>query len=339
MKKKSSFRSTLFYLRVLDGFTFCLIGFLRERFAFGGLIGWRGKLQAASPIQIGRGPHNIQVVRPIKVNKDLRELSYITPYAPGIERPELRRYPPGTGTPLTAKAMTPIAPQPAAPGVNIGFDGIDRNASGCNCSPPDTQGDVGPNYYIQNVNSTTFRIWDKAGTVLITSTLNTLWGTGGTNPCTQGEHFGDPFVFWDPIADRWVLTDFAFAFSGGASQPPYYECIAVSQTNNPVSGGWYLYAVQADTTNTDWLNDYPKFGMWPDAWYSSYNMFCANGKSPAANSDAANTFEGVQVNAWNRTQMLAGAAMSTIFFRLSPAAVGDSYSFLPATYRFGAPQR
>src|SRR5260370_645913 len=129
MKKKSSFRSTLFYLRVLVGFTFCLIGFFLALFAFGGLIGWHGKLQAGSPIQIGRGPPNIQVVRPIKVNKDLRELSYIAPYAPGIERPELRRYPPGTGTPLPAKAMTPIAPQPAAPGVNIGFDGIDRNAS------------------------------------------------------------------------------------------------------------------------------------------------------------------------------------------------------------------
>ena len=50
-----------------------------------------------------------------------------------------------------------------------------------------------------------------------------------------------------------------------------------------------------------------------------------------------NSFQGVQVNAYDRTTMLTGGAVTTQIFRLDPTQAGDSYSFLPATYRFGAP--
>ena len=51
---------------------------------------------------------------------------------------------------------------------------------------------------------------------------------------------GDPTVVYDPLGDRWIVADFAFTGSGNA--PPYYECIAVSKTGDPVAGGWYFYA-------------------------------------------------------------------------------------------------
>jgi PKD repeat protein len=51
-----------------------------------------------------------------------------------------------------------------------------------------------------------------------------------------------------------------FASSGN------HLCVYVSQDANPVSSGWYLYDFQ--TTN---FPDYPKYAVWPDAYYVSTN--------------------------------------------------------------------
>ena len=55
---------------------------------------------------------------------------------------------------------------------------------------------------------------------------------------------GDPVVLYDPVVGRWLVSDFAWF---NQSTGPFYQCIAVSQTSDPVSGGWYFYALQADT--------------------------------------------------------------------------------------------
>jgi hypothetical protein len=297
----------------------------------------------ASP-QLSNRPEITAPVTPIKMNKDLRELPYIPPGHQGFELPEFHRHPrpeteESSNEPSASKPFEAIrellAPQPGMPALNLNFDGIDRAAGACNCSPPDTVGDVGSNYYIQMVNSGVFQVWNKTGNVLLaTTTLTSLWGTGGTNPCTQGEHFGDPIPFYDQLADRWILTDFAFGLSGPNTVAPYYQCVAISQTSNPVSGGWYLYPFQHDPVNTDWLGDYPKYGMWPDAYYTSYNMFCG---AASCTFGGRNSFQGVQVEAVDRTVMLTGAAVSRTIFRLTPAQLGDTYTLLPASFRFGTP--
>ena len=100
-------------------------------------------------------------------------------------------------------------PAPNMPPPLLTFDGINRTTSGCNCAPPDTHGDVGPNHYIQDVN-VSFKVFDKNGNTLSgPTTYNSLfapwWGhLAAAQP-------GDPFVFYDHLADRWVVSDFAFA--------------------------------------------------------------------------------------------------------------------------------
>jgi len=109
--------------------------------------------------------------------------------------------------------------------------------------PPDIVGDVGPNHYIQMVN-TDIAIYDKAGTVLAgPSPINSLWaGFGG--PCETGNR-GDPIVQYDPIADRWMVSQFGFNVDGlGNAIAPFFECICVSRTPDPVSGGWYRFGFQ-----------------------------------------------------------------------------------------------
>ncbi len=160
------------------------------------------------------------------------------------------------------------------PTVITSFEGISF-ATGGSGVPPDTVGEVGPNHYVQMVNST-FQIFDKNGTSLAGPTnINQLW-QGQGDICEQNND-GDPIVLYDRQADRWLLSQ--FSVTGG---PPYGVCMAVSQTNDP-TGAYFVY-----TFITPEFPDYIKFGVWPDAYYMGSNE----------NSYAAYAFD--------RTNMLAG---------------------------------
>ena len=182
---------------------------------------------------------------------------------------------------------------------SAGFDGP-SNPTGA--TPPDPNGDVGPNHVVVMYNSQ-FAIYSKAGALLLgPQNINTLWsGFGG--PC-QSENAGDPVVIYDQIDDRWFLTQFT------AAGPTYYNCVAVSQTADPL-GAFYRYAF---TTGTN-FPDYPKHGFWSDAFYISTREF-------------AGAFAGVGAYAINRTQIIAGnPAPQVISFLQPPGAtpyvVGD----------------
>jgi hypothetical protein len=70
---------------------------------------------------------------------------------------------------LLAQGLTASAPLPTT-----NFDGLDFNNWG-NGHPPDTNGDVGPNYYIQTIN-TSIGIFDKVtGTRVAAFTFNTFF--------------------------------------------------------------------------------------------------------------------------------------------------------------------
>ena len=136
-----------------------------------------------------------------------------------------------------------------APTQNFGGMNFNDHCTGGQCGsgwPPDPNGDVGPNHYIQAVNSA-YAIYNKTGSLLASFTEDSLWsGVSTTIPC-NGNSAGDPIVLYDQLDDRWILTHFAFAINtNGVPAPPFYECIAVSKTSDPVSGGWWLYPMHMD---------------------------------------------------------------------------------------------
>lgn len=75
----------------------------------------------------------------------------------------------------------------------------------------------------------------------------------------------DPIVLYDPLADRWILSQFAFA---SFFAPPFYECIAVSQTSDP-AGAYFLYAFITPGNN---FPDYPKPATRPPVWCTSTSI-------------------------------------------------------------------
>ncbi|OGO38006.1 MAG: hypothetical protein A2W35_00770 [Chloroflexi bacterium RBG_16_57_11] len=233
----------------------------------------------------------------------------------GTFQPQPLRYTPGQtpkGPSTTILNWTdPVAQTELIPGLMpapiLTFAGMQRYDDGAGW-PPDTNGDVGGDYYIQTVN-TSIAIYNKTtGVNLWQRTFNEFFPNDGS-PCQSG-HSGDPVVVYDRFAQRWVITDFKLPTLG-----PYYECVAVSASNDPISGGWYYYTLPISTTA---INDYPKVGVWRDAYIFTFNMF----------SNFGNTWGGVQVWALEKAKMILGQPATAIYYSL-PANSGYS-SLLPA---------
>src|SRR5438477_239389 len=130
-----------------------------------------------------------------------------------------------------------------APGSSSNFDGLDFQTWGAG-HPPDTNGDVGPNHYIQTVN-TSIGIFDKSGNRLAAFTFNTFMSQGNFGNLCDTNNFGDPVVLYDSFEDRWILSDFAFLTDiNNNVLAPSFQCIAVSKTGDPIAGGWNFYSRQ-----------------------------------------------------------------------------------------------
>jgi hypothetical protein len=184
----------------------------------------------------------------------------------------------------------------AAASTGANFEGV-SNVNGV--LPPDTNGDIGPNNYVQIVNLS-FAVYDRSGNLQYGPVdTNTLWqGFGG--PC-QRTNDGDPIVLYDQQAGRWMLSQFALP---RYPRGPFYQCIAVSQTPDPL-GAWYRYEFQISNSK---LNDYPKFGVWPDGYYMSINQFQCNVFGCSWAGQGAVVFE--------RDQMLNGGSARMVYFDL-----------------------
>jgi hypothetical protein len=249
-----------------------------------------------------KGPFTDITIRPTVFNGDLRQLPQHQ--VSGTSEPE----PIGeaevenqANRPSISPKEDPIAQRYFAQGQMpqpiLNFDGLNVEDGG-GWYPPDTNGDVGPNHYIQTV-KIALGIFDKAtGAELVNMTFNDFF-QGPPGSACDDDNRGDVIALYDPQVDRWLITDFA------QPGPDYYECIAVSQSGDPVSGGWYFYEIRASTGQySNYWNDYPKLGVWSDGWYMSANMFTHKG----------NEFGGVRLWALDREDALHGNPIHMIYF-------------------------
>jgi hypothetical protein len=189
----------------------------------------------------------------------------------------------------------------ATPGLNFAGVGNGDYGFAPDAAPPDTNGAVGATQYVQWVNES-FAVFDKTTGAIAAGfpkTGNTLWSGFGGGCETNND--GDPTVKYDQIAGRWVLTQFS------VSTLPFLQCVAVSTTSD-ATGSYNRYAFSFGNTQ---FPDYPKLGVWPDAYYMTFNIF-NNGQ----------TFAGSKLCALDRTSMLAGAAATMECFQLSTSFGG-----------------
>jgi hypothetical protein len=221
---------------------------------------------------------------------------------------EMREVEPLKRIPLPP-GLTQIEEDPVRQGSTVGlmtptptlnFEGLGNGQYGFSITgaPPDTEGAIGATQYVQWVN-TSFAIFNKSTGALIAGPTagNTLWsGFGGG---CQSNNDGDPIVLYDKIGQRWVFSQFS------VSTTPYLQCIAVSTTSD-ATGTYNRYSFQY----TD-FDDYPKMGVWSDAYYETFNMFAGG-----------TTFAGADACAYNRAAMMAGTTATQVCFQQSTAVGG-----------------
>jgi hypothetical protein len=172
-------------------------------------------------------------------------------------------------------------------GMKVNWQG--QTASGFR--PYDPSGAAGPNHYVQMINSTTFRIYNKTtGIVLLTGLLGNLWSPATANA-------GDPIVMYDKTVDRWFLAQF------GSGNNNIY--IAVSTSGDP-TGSYYTY-----TFVSPQFPDYLKFSVWSDGYYMTSN-------------------QAQKVFAFERTAMLAGVPTArSVYTSYAPPQGGGFFVPLP----------
>jgi hypothetical protein len=258
-------------------------------------------LSAASATSPTFGPHVVNGAFQ-GVSPDVSSLPVLpVPQAPlqarGIESLAPANRPPGVEDPVvqSRKGAGPIsAPIQNFDGICLPFGDPCGLPSSCSCLPPDTNGEVGATQYVQMVNSD-FAVFSKSGAVLRTATpINQLWANAGGECAAHND--GDPVVVYDQLANRWVLSQFVAL---PTDTEEYAECFAVSTTSD-ATGSYYLYEFHFGRT----FHDYPKLGVWPDAYYMSSNEF----------PDGAVLSSGAGAFAFERSKMLAGQPARVVYF-------------------------
>jgi hypothetical protein len=240
----------------------------------------------------------------------LSVIAPLTPEARDEDEVEEREAPHVAGQGGPDAALQPFGVTTAAmPATSANFAGAQNSNNASPVFPPDANGDVGPTDYVQVVNLT-FSIFAKNGTRRYgPAATNTIWSGFGGLCATHND--GDPIVLYDQLANRWFISQIAFTSTTA------HQCIAVSQTSDP-TGAWYRYDFPYSNSV---LNDYPKFGVWPDAYYMSANQFTLS----------TSVRRGTGVVAYERSRMIQGLSARAVYFDLGASSTTSSLSsWLPA---------
>src|SRR6266446_3283624 len=329
MRKHPHSQSRRFSPRIFAAIGLCLIGT------------WLAMLSLAAPMPASFQPEirEGERVRPSEFRGDVRNLPKDVssaqrntfsrrPLEHDLPVPATKQVLPGvqptTASTTATSTQTVQGPLAPMPGPSTSFNGMNYYANGAG-HPPDTVGDVGPNHFVQAVN-TSVGIYDKAtGAALATFTFDGLWGSAATGTTCDSFHGGDPTVIYVPQYDRFIVADFSWS---NIQSGPYYECVAVSKTSDPVSGGWWLYPIRADDAAHPWFPDYPKMGIWPDGLYMTANMFqCLN------TSCSSSHYEEARAYAFNIDDLVNGATLQSVVVDTD----SNHFSLLPSNYRGTAP--
>jgi hypothetical protein len=164
-----------------------------------------------------------------------------TPHHSGVKG--LPEYMPNAPAVIGNIGFTP-APQfiPGAPTAGATWNGL----SDSTVTPPDPNGAIGPNSYVEIINLKV-AIYNRTGGAIASANLSTLTGHSQFN-------LSDPMVLWDPDTQRfyynvWDVSQATMAWG-------------FSKNNNPttIPGSWCNFTANFGYTTSE-FPDYPKLGQ------------------------------------------------------------------------------
>jgi hypothetical protein len=243
--------------------------------------------------------NNAVVNQPVQsdVSRPLAELALEAPAQQGARvmhapmRPKLQQL---TGAPQSqfagaAGALQPLDSPLISARIGLSFEGVGNTAflncpsvAGFTVAPPDTNAAVGDTQVVQWVN-VCYAVFDKSSGALVGGPFagNNFWKGFGA-PC-ETNNDGDIIIQWDKKNHVWLAAQNVF------NGPPYYTCVAVSQTAD-ATGSYNRYAFPQQAG----FPDYPKWGLKPNVYYQAQNIF------------GTTSFLGVNVCAYQGDRMRKG---------------------------------
>jgi hypothetical protein len=217
-----------------------------------------------------------------------------------------------------AAALQPLIAPLVSATIGLSFEGV-GNTSFLNCpsvagievAPPDTNAAVGDTQVVEWVN-VCYAVLDKFSGALIAGPFSgTNFWKGFGAPC-ETNNDGDIIIQWDKNNHRWLAAQNVF------SGPPFFTCVAVSQTAD-ATGSYFRYTFPQQPG----FPDYPKWGLTSNVYYQTQNVF--NVTIPSE------PFLGVNVCAYDADLMRKGSSQATqvCIFDNSNGTLFDD-SMLPA---------
>jgi hypothetical protein len=129
---------------------------------------------------------------------------------------------------------------------NLNQPGLSVSDESFCCTPPDATGAIGPNHYVEMVNSL-IGVYDRSNLSLISS-----MDTASFVAAPSGLTLSDPQIEFDFVSNRWFYLAVAFATGNN------FLVFGWSKTSDPsdLSNGWCRFGVGTGSS----LNDFPKLG-------------------------------------------------------------------------------
>ncbi len=205
------------------------------------------------------------------------------------------------------RALPPM-PQVNTGGTVLNFDGV----AGDGAAASDASGAAGATQYVQRVNAR-MAVYGKADGALLLGPIpgNAVFGNFSGSPGADAcrlSNIGAPIVQYDKLARRWILSQLAWA-PGNAATGPYYQCIAISATEDAL-GSYHRYTLELqDSSGASLFGDYPKLSVWPDGYYFTFVLF----------NTTAGGYRGPRVCGIDRLPMLDGGNTSGLCWDMGTA--------------------
>jgi len=230
-----------------------------------------------------------------------------------------------------------VATTNAANFVGLGLGGLDDSTGENMWTPPDTNSATGtgtdPGQVVENVNLF-WGVYNKSTGAVLAGPTELADFFPSTSPCSGATigsvvwDLSDPVVKFDQLANRWVLTFLSFE-DAPVVYGNSYLCMAVSETPD-ATGTFYSYAFDVGnifssgncSATSGCLNDYQKFGVWPGAYFTSWNYF----------TQTRGSFTGTGVCAVASAAVQAGASATMVCFKTA----SSTESLLPSDLDGGA---
>ena len=211
---------------------------------------------------------------------------------------------PQAGDPLAGTARTSFS-------VAANFDGtssLDSETTnfGAEFEPPDQGLCVGNGYVLEPVNSA-YRIFDTSGHTLAGPfNVNDLYAEGGT------QFTSDPRCYYDATTNTWFAIILFIATNNAGFGTTSHLDVAVNPSGDPTSS-WTEYQFDStDSSNTGCgaklggcFADQPKLGIDQDNLYVSGDEY----------GITSNTYNGAEVFAFAKADLVAGRAVHFAFWR------------------------